>query len=113
MARLDSPEATKLMNCWGTCIKDVWGLGQATHRVYARWLGSGHSTIGEDLLCWWPKFVQSLLNGPSPEAAVHARVSAADRRMDTAANNALILSATSLSAWTATADQERNKLRSR
>ena len=42
-----------------------------------------------------------------------ARVSAADRRTATAANNALILSVTGLSAWTATADQVRNELRSR
>ena len=73
------PEATKLMNCWGTCVKDVWGLDRATHRVYARWLGSGHSSIREDLFCRWPKFFWSLLKGPSPEAAVLARVSAADR----------------------------------
>ena len=42
-----------------------------------------------------------------------ARVAAADRRTTTAANNALILSATGLSAWTATADQVRTELRSR
>ena len=113
LARLDSPEATKLMNCWGTAVKDVWGLHRATHRVYARWLGSGHTTIREDLLSRWPKFFRSLLNGPSPEAAMIARVAAADRRTTTAANNALILSATSLSAWTATADQVRKELRSR
>ena len=113
LARLDSPEATKLMNCWGRAVKDVWGLHRATHRVYARWLGSGHTTIREDLLSRWPKFFRSLLNGPSPEAAVLARVVAADRRTATAANNALILSATGLSAWTATADQVRGELRSR
>ena len=113
LARLDSPEATKLMNCWGTAVKDVWGLHRATHRVYARWLGSGHSTIREDLLSRWPKFFRSLLNGPSPEAAVLARVAAADRRTVTAANNAVVLAATGLSAWTATADQVRAELRSR
>ena len=113
LARLDSPEATKLMNCWGTCVKDVWGLHRATHKVYARWLGSGHTTIREDLLSRWPKFFRSLLNGPSPEVAMLARVAAADRRTTTAANNALILSATGLSAWTATADQVRTELRSR
>ena len=113
LARLDSPEAQRLMNCWGTCVKDVWGLDRATHKVYARWLGSGHSTIKEDLLSRWPKFFRSLLTGPSPEAAVLARVAAADRRTATAANNALILSATGLSAWTATGDQVRAELRSR
>ena len=59
------------------------------------------------------KVLPSLLSGPSPEAAVLARVAAADMRMATAANNALILSATGLSAWTATADQVRSELRSR
>ena len=113
LARLDSPEATKLMNCWGTCVKDVWGLDRATHRVYTRWLGNGHSLIREDLLSWWPKFFRSLLSGPSPEAAVLARVAAADMRTATAAKNALILSATGLSAWTATADQVQTELRSR
>ena len=81
--------------------------------MYARWLGSGHTTIREDLLCRWPKFFRSLLNGPSPEAAVLARVAAADRRTATAANSALILATTGLSAWTATADQVRAELRSR
>ena len=94
LARLDSDEATKLMNCWGTAVKDVWGLHRATHRVYARWLGSGHSTIWEDLLSRWPKFFRSLLNGPSPEAAVLARVAAADRRTAIAASNVVILAAT-------------------
>ena len=42
-----------------------------------------------------------------------ARVAAADMRMATAANNALILFATSLRAWTATEDQVPTKLRSR
>ena len=113
LARLDSPEAIKLMNCWGTCVKDVWRLHRATHSVYARWLGSGHTSIREDLLSRWPKFFRSLLNGPLPEVAVLARVAAADRRTATAANNAVILAATGLSAWTATADQVRAELRSR
>ena len=83
------------------------GLDRATNRVYTRQLGSGHRSIREDLLSRWPKFFRSLLRGPSPEAAVLARVGAA------AANNALILSANGLSAWTATADQVPTEMRSR
>ena len=52
LARLDSPEATKLMNP----LNNMWGLHQATHSVYASWLGSGHTTIKEDLLSCWSKF---------------------------------------------------------
>ena len=88
-------------------------MHRASHRVYARWLGSGHSTIREDLLSRWPKFFRSLQNRPSPEAAVLARVAAADRRTAMAANNAVVLAATGLSAWTATADQVCAELRSR
>ena len=113
LARLFSPEATKVMSYWGTCIKDVWSMQRATHSVYARWLGSGHTTIKEDLLSRWRKFFRSLLNGPSPKAAVLARVAAVDRRTATAANNAVILAATSLTAWTATAHQVRAELRCR
>ena len=78
LARLDSPEATKLMNCWGTAIK----------QVYARWLGSGHTTIREDLLSRWPKFFRSLLNGPTPEVAMLTRVTttAGQQRPDSVCN---------------------------
>ena len=113
LARLDGVPASKLMNCWGRTVKDVWGLPPATHSVYARWLSSGHSSIRQDLLSRWPKFFRSLLSGPSPEAATLARVAAADRRSTTAANNALITAATGLSAWTATAEQIQAKLQRR
>ena len=113
LARLDSVPANQLMNCWAKTVKDVWGVSRATHSVYARWLSSGHSSIKEDLLSRWPKFFRSLLCGPSPEAATLARVAAADMRSATAANNALIFSATGLSAWTATAPQVRAELQRR
>ena len=113
LARLDSAPAGQLMNCWAKTVKDVWGLPRATHSVYARWLSSGHSSIREDLLSRWPKFFRSLLCGPSPEAATLARVAAADRRSTTSANNALIIAATGLSAWTATAEQIRAELQRR
>ena len=51
LARLDSPEATKL-----NPVKKMWGLHRTTHSVYASWLGSGHTTIKEDLLSCWSKF---------------------------------------------------------
>ena len=85
----------------------MWGLPRATHSVYARWLSSGHSSFRKDLLSRWPKFLRSLMSGPSPEAATLARVAAADRRSITAANNALLLAATGLSAWTATVAEVR------
>ena len=110
LARLDSVPASQLMNCWAKTVKDMWGIPWATHSIYARWLSSGHSSIREDLLSRWPKFFRSLLSGPSPEATTLARVAAANRRSTTAANNALLLAATDLSAWTATAAEVRSEL---
>jgi hypothetical protein len=111
LARLDSGPALQLTNCWNTAVKDVWGLPRSTHTVHARWLSSGHSSLREDLLCRWPKFLRSLLTGPSAEAAVVARMAAGDARSTTAANNKLIYECTQLSAWSATPGQVRAALR--
>ena len=45
LARLGGQPATQLMNCWGITVKDVWRVPRATHKVYARFLGSGFTTI--------------------------------------------------------------------
>ena len=52
------------------------------------------------------------MSGPLPEAAVLARVDSADMWTAKAANNALILSTTGLSARIATEHQVRTELRS-
>ena len=113
LARLDSPAATQLMNCWGVAVKDVWDVPRATHSIYARWLSGQHSSFREDLLSRWVKFYQSCLTGPSPEVAVIARVAAADIRSTTGANNRLIVNATGLDARTATSLQVRRVLQER
>ena len=48
----------------------------------------------EDLLARWPKFFQSLITGPSPEAAVVARLAAVEARSTTVADNSVILQIT-------------------
>ena len=113
LARLDSPAAIQLMNCWGVTVKDVWGVPRATHRVYARWLSGHHTSFKEDLLSRWVKYYQSLLSSHSPEVAVIARVAARDLRSTTGANNRLIANATGLDAATATSQQVRSELRRR
>ena len=90
LAKMDSEPVKQLTNCWNTCVKDVWGLPRNTHTVYTRWLSGGHTSLRDDLLARWPKFFRSLLTGPSPEAAVVARMAAADARSTTAANNRLV-----------------------
>ena len=105
--RLAGPAAAQLMNCWGISVKNVWRVPQETHRVFARFLGSGFTTIREDLLSRWVKFYQSLLSGPSPEVA------AADQRTTTAENNRLVYSLTGLDARVATAAEVRTELRRR
>ena len=113
LARLGGPAAAQLMNCWGISVKDVWRVPRETHRVFARYLGSGFTTIREDLLSRWVKFYQSLLSGPSPEVATLARVAAADQRTTTAENNRLVYSLTGLEARVATAAEVRTELRRR
>ena len=58
--------------------------------MYTRWLSGGQTSLRDDLLARWPKFLRSLLTGPSPEAAVVARMAEADARSTTAANNRLV-----------------------
>ena len=58
--------------------------------MFTRWLAGGHTSFHDDLLARWPKFYRSLLTGPSVEAAVVARMAAADARTTTAANNRLV-----------------------
>ena len=113
LARLDGVPATKVMNCWGVTVKDVWGLPRSTHSAFVPWLSSGHSSLREDLLSRWPKFFRSLLTGPSPEVAILARVAASDARSTTAANNRLINTSTGLDARTATGHSVRAALRQR
>ena len=76
-------------------------------------LSSSYSSIRKDLLSCWPKFFKSLLSGPSPEPATLARVATGNRRSTTAAKNALLLAATSIRAWTATAAEVRSELQGR
>ena len=56
LAKLDGGPATQLMNCWGITVKDVWSVPRSTHRRIATWLGSGHTSLREDLLSRWPKY---------------------------------------------------------
>ena len=90
LSPIDSETVKQLTNCWNTCVKDVWGLPRNTHTVFTRWLSAGHTSLQDDLMARWPKFFRSLLTGPSPEAAVVARMAAADVRSTTAANNRLV-----------------------
>ena len=111
LAQLGGGPTESLTKCWSTAVKDVWGLPRSTHTVYTRWLSCGHTSLQEDLAARWPKFFRSLLAGPSPEAAVVARLAAADARSTTARNNKYICDITGFSAWSATTAQVREGLR--
>ena len=110
LARMDSEPVRQLTNCWNTTIKDVWGVPRNTHTVFTRWLAGGHTSLQDDLLARWPKFYRSLLTGPSPEAAVVARMAAADARSTTAANNRLVQECCGRPALVATTAEVRAAL---
>ena len=100
-----------MANCWNTAVKDVWRLPWSTHRVYTKWLSSDHTSLREDLASRWPNFFCSLLNGPSPEVAVVARMAAADACSATASNNRFIFNCTGKHVLEATASLVRAGLR--
>ena len=110
LCRMDSEPVRQLTNCWNTCVKDVWGVPRNTHTVFTRWLAGGHTSLRDDLLARWPKFFRSLLTGPSPEAAVVARMAAADARSTTAANNRLVQECCGRPALVATTAEVRAAL---
>ena len=88
--KLEDKSAQKVMNCWNTTVKDVWGVTRATHTATAKWLACGHTSFKEDLLARWVKYYQSMLTSPSPEVTTIARIAANDQRTTTASNNRLI-----------------------
>ena len=110
LSPIDSEAVKQLTNCWNTAVKDVWGVPRQTHTVFTRWLAGGHTSLRDDLLARWPKFLRSLLTGPSPEAAVVARMAAADVRSTTAANNRLVEEYCGRPALTATTAEVRAAL---
>ena len=105
-----SQAVKQLTNCWNTAVKDVWGVPRQTHTVFTRWLAGGHTSLRDDLLARWPNFLRSLLTGPSPEAAVVARMAAADVRSTTAANNRVVEECCGQPALTATTAEVRAAL---
>ena len=79
--------------------------------MYTQWLSSDHTSLREDLASHWPNFFRSLLNGPSPEVAVVARMAAADAHSTTASNNRFIFNCTGENVFEATASLVRVGLR--
>ena len=108
--KLEDQSAQRVMNCWNTTIKNVWGVTRATHTATAWWLACGHSSFKEDLLARWVKYFQSMLASASVEVTTIARIAAADQRTTTASNNRLI-SDLGLDAATTTPKMVKQRLR--
>ena len=80
-------QAQQLYRTWNTCVKLAWDVPRSTHTYFVEgMLGSGFPTIRQQILGRFPKFIKSLLDSPSLEVAVIARVVIRDAKTTTGKN---------------------------
>ena len=68
---LGSDMATQYFNAWKTCVKLTWQVPRATHTYFVdHLLNCGISSVREDTMTRYTKFVKGLMMSPSMEVAV-------------------------------------------
>ena len=84
---------------WNTCVKLAWDVPRSTHTFFVDgMLGSGLPSIRQQILGRYPKFIRSLLDSPSLEVAVIARLVMRDAKTTTGRNVLNLKIETSLDA---------------
>ena len=95
-------QAQQLYRTWNTCVKLAWDVPRSTHTFLVDgMLGSGLPSIRQQILGRYPKFIRSLLDSPSLEVAVIARVVMRDAKTTTGRNVLNLKIETSLDAVSA------------
>ena len=88
---LGSGMATQYFNAWTTCVKLAWQVPRATHTYFVEnMLNCGLSSVREDTMTRYSRFVRGLMMSPSREVAVMCGVARLDIRTTTGANIDLI-----------------------
>jgi hypothetical protein len=99
---LASPEAEMVFAAWRTGHKLAWGVHRGCRSYLVQQVLAPHVTsLRVQTLCKFRGFFRSLLDSPSPEVAVVARLAARDLRSSVGANLALIRRETGLDPWAA------------
>ena len=83
---LQSKIANQYFNSWSTCVKLAWEVPRDTHSYFLDYLSGNLVAIKRDILGRYVGFYQSLLNSPSREVNILARIVFKDIRTTTARN---------------------------
>ena len=95
-------QAEQLYRCWNTCLKLSWDVPRSTHTFFVDGLlGCGFPTSRQQILSRYVKFYRSLLNSPSHEVAVVARLVGKDAKSVTGKNLLNIRLETKLNVFSA------------
>ena len=103
--------ASQYFSAWRTCIKLAWGVPRATHNYFLDYLGGGLVSVRRDILGRYAGFYKSLLNSPSREVAILARIVAKDIWTTTARNLRLLEVETGGGTWATSLTLLKEKLK--
>ena len=84
---LSSNPAEQYFKCWNTCIKLVYGVPRSTFTYLVEgYFAADQTSLRNQVLSRYPGFYRNLLNSPSREVRLLARIVADDPRSTTCAN---------------------------
>ena len=84
---LSSDEAEKYFKCWNTCVKLTYGFPRSTFTYLVEgFLAADFTSLRNQVLSRYPGFFRNLLNSPSKEVRILARLVANDPRSTTCRN---------------------------
>ena len=108
---LGSEMAGQYFNAWKTCVKLTWQVPRASHTYFVdNLLNCGMSSVREDTMARYTKFVRGLMLSPSKEVAVMCGVARQDVRTTTGANLEMIRRETGLNMENAGVGQVQEQL---
>ena len=108
---LQGSMASQYFSAWSTCIKLAWGVPRATHNYFLDYLCGGLVSVKRDILGRYAGFYRSLLQSPSREVSILARVAAKDIRTTTARNLRFLEVETGEGTWATSLIWLREKLK--
>ena len=85
--KLSSEVAEQFFKCWNTCVKLVFDIPRSTFTYLIEgYFASQHTSLRNQVLARYPRFYRNLLNSPSREVRILARMVKNDVRSTTFAN---------------------------
>ena len=84
---LSSVEAESYFKCWNTCVKLVHGIPRSSYTYLVEGhFAAGQASLRSQVMSRYPGFVRGLLQSPSKEVRVLARIVETDPRSTTCLN---------------------------